>query len=202
VIKKDLRRRQIIEAAAEVFGNSNFQDAAIAEIAEKANVAEGTIYQYFKSKEDLFFSIPAEKTEEFCDEFDLHLEGIKDAFTKIRKLIWYYLYFFKTNPAYARSLMLEMRVSKSFIKSKTYGRIKAFTDKVLDILKEGQDEGRIREDVDIYIIRELILGILEHRITWWLLKEQRYDLVEHYDEICELILNGIKSSADKQELLK
>lgn len=200
--KKDLRRQQIIEAAAEVFGNSNFQDAAIAQIAERANVAEGTIYQYFKSKEDLFFAIPAEKTDEFCEEFDLHLEGIKDAFTKVRKLIWYYLYFFKTNPAYARSLMLEMRVSKSFIKSKTYSGIKAFTEKVLDILKEGQDEGRIRKDTDIYIMRELVLGVLEHRVTWWLLKEQKYDLVEHYDEICEMILNGIRSPEDKQELLK
>lgn len=192
--KKDLKRRQIIQAAAEVFGNSNFQNAAISEIAQKADVAEGTLYQYFKNKEDIFFSIPAEKTEEFCEEFDLHLRGIHDAFNKIRKLIWYYLYFFKTNPAYARSLMLEMRVSKNFIRSKTYDRIKVFTDKVLEIIKEGQEEGRIRKDIDIYIIRELLLGTLEHRVTGWLLKEEKYDLVEHYNEIFELIFNGIKSS--------
>lgn len=192
--KKDLRRQQIVQAAAEVFGNSNFQNAVISEIAQKANVAEGTLYQYFKNKEDLFFSIPAQKTEEFCDEFNLHLQGIHDAFSKVRKLVWYYLYFFKTNPAYARSLMLEMRVSKGFIKSETYGRIKAFTDKVLEIIKEGQEEGRIRKDVGVHAIRELILGVLEHRVTRWLLKEEKYDLVEHYDEICDLIFNGIKSS--------
>ncbi len=195
--KKDLKKQQIIQAATEVFGNSNFQNAAISEIAQKANVAEGTLYQYFKNKEDLFFSIPAEKTDEFCDEFDLHLQGINDTFGKIRKLIWYYLYFFKTNPGYARSLMLEMRVSKSFIRSKTYDRIKVFTDKVLEIIKEGQEEGRIRKDVDIYIIRELLLGFLEHRVTWWLLKEEKYDLVEHYDEIFELVFNGIKSSTEE-----
>lgn len=192
--KKDLRRQQIIEAAAEVFGSSNFQSALISEIAQKANVAEGTLYQYFKNKEDLFFSIPAQKTEEFCQEFNLHLQGIHDAFNKIRKLIWYYLYFFKTNPAYARTLMLEMRVSKSFSRSTTYDRIKAFTDKVLEILKEGREEGRIRKDVDLYVIRELLLGVLEHRVTRWLLKEEEYDLIEHYDEICDLIFNGIKPS--------
>jgi len=195
VSKKDLRRQQIIQAATEVFGNSNFQSASISEIAQKANVAEGTLYQYFKNKEDLFFSIPAQKTEEFCEEFNLHLQGIHDTFNKVRKLIWYYLYFFNTNPAYARTLMLEMRVSKSFISSKTYDRIKAFADKVLEIIKEGQEEGRIRKDVDVYVIRELLLGVLEHRVTRWLLKEEKYDLVEHYDEICDLIFNGIKSSA-------
>lgn len=192
--KKDLKRQQIIQAAAEVFGNSNFQNAIISEIAQKANVAEGTLYQYFKNKEDLFFSIPAQKTEEFCEEFNLHLQGIHDVFSKVRKLIWYYLYFFKTNPAYARSLMLEMRVSRGFIRSETYGRIKAFTDKVLEIIKEGQEEGRFRNDVGVYAIRELILGVLEYRVTRWLLKEEKYDLIEHYDEICDLIFNGIKSS--------
>jgi TetR/AcrR family fatty acid metabolism transcriptional regulator len=194
VSKKDLKRQQIIQAAAEVFGNSNFQNAIISEIAQKANVAEGTLYQYFKNKEDLFFSIPAQKTEEFCEEFNLHLQGIHDVFSKVRKLIWYYLYFFKTNPAYARSLMLEMRVSKGFVRSETYGRIKAFTDKVLEIIKEGQEEGRFRNDVGVYAIRELILGVLEYRVTRWLLKEEKYDLIEHYDEICDLIFNGIKSS--------
>jgi len=194
VSKKDLKRQRIIQAAAEVFGNSNFQNAIISEIAQKANVAEGTLYQYFKNKEDLFFSIPAQKTEEFCEEFNLHLQGIHDVFSKVRKLIWYYLYFFKTNPAYARSLMLEMRVSKGFIRSETYGRIKAFTDKVLEIIKEGQEEGRFRNDVGVYAIRELILGVLEYRVTRWLLNEEKYDLIEHYDEICDLIFNGIKSS--------
>jgi TetR/AcrR family transcriptional regulator, fatty acid metabolism regulator protein len=197
LLKKDLKRQKIVQAAAEVFGNSNFQNAAISEIAQKANVAEGTLYQYFKNKEDLFFSIAAEKTDEFCEEFDLHLQGINDTFGKIRKLIWYYLYFFKINPAYARSLMLEMRVSKSFIRSKTYGSIKAFTDKVVEIIKEGQEEGRIRKDMDIHLIREFLLGVLEHRVTRWLLKEEKYDLVENYDKIFELIFNGIKSSTEE-----
>lgn len=192
--RKDLRRQQIIQAAAEVFGSSSFQNAVIAEIAQKANVAEGTLYQYFKNKEDLFFSIPAQKTEEFCEEFNLHLQGIHDTFSKIRKLIWYYLYFFKTNPAYARTLMLEMRVSKSFIMSNTYGKIKAFTDKVLQIIREGQEAGDIRMDADPYVLREIILGILEHRVTRWLLKGEKYDLVEHYEDICGVIFDGIKSS--------
>lgn len=90
--------------------------------------------------------------------------------------------------------MLEMRVSKSFIKSETYGRIKAFTNKILEIIKDGQQEGSIRKDVDIYTIRELMLGIMEYRVTRWLLKGEKYDLVENYNEICDLILNGIKSS--------
>ena len=189
--KKHLKRQAIIESAIETFSKNGFQKSSISEIAQRANVAEGTIYQYFKNKEDLFFSIPAAKTREFCRELDLHLAGITGSFNKIGKLIWYYLYFFKSNPEYAKTLMLEMRVSKSFAKSKTYDSLKDFSGKVLDIIKEGQKEGLIRKDVNIYMIRELILGILEHMVTRWLLKGQTYDVMKYYKEANELITHGI-----------
>ena len=113
--KKTARKQSILQAAIEVFSKGSFKNSSISEIAKRANVAEGTIYQYYKNKEDLFFSIPVQKTIEFTEELDLHLQGITGAFNKIRKFIWYYLHFFKMNPAYGRILMLEMRVSASFV---------------------------------------------------------------------------------------
>jgi TetR/AcrR family transcriptional regulator, fatty acid metabolism regulator protein len=193
--KKDLRRKQIIQAAIEVFGNNSFKNACISEIAQKANIAEGTIYQYFKNKEDLFFSIPAEMIEEFCDELDLHLQGIHDSFNKLSKFVWLYLYHFKTNPAYARSLMLEMRVSKNFSKSKTHVKILGIYDRVNEIIKEGQEDGLIRKDIHGHTIWEMLQGMLEYRLTRWLLKDEDFDLMENYGEICDLIFNGIKSSS-------
>jgi len=192
--KKAIKKQLIIQAAIEIFSKNNFQNATIAEIARKANVAEGTIYQYFKNKEDLFFSIPVEKTKEFCRELGLHLQGIHGVFNKIRKFIWYYLYFFKMNPEYARTLMLEMRVSKSFVKTKSYKSFKPFTNQILEIIEEGQREGMIRKDVNIYILRQLILGILEHIVTRWLLKGERYDLMGYYNEVSELAIHGISGS--------
>ncbi len=189
--KKIERRQSIIQAAIEVFSKNNFPNSTISEIAQKANVAEGTIYQYFENKEDLFFSIPVEKSKEFSRELELHLQGINGAFNKISKFIWYYLYFFKKNPEYARTLMLEMRVSKNFVKTKAYQSFKPFTNQVLEIIREGQQERIIRDDVNIYILRQLILGILEHMVTRWLLKGERYDLLEHCDEVNKLIIHGM-----------
>jgi TetR/AcrR family transcriptional regulator, fatty acid metabolism regulator protein len=186
------RRESIIQAAIEVFGRKDFKTARIAEIAQKAGVADGTIYQYFKSKEDLFFSIPIEKTNEFRSQLELHLEGISGAFNKIRKFVWYFLYFFKTNPEYGRILMLEMRVSKSFVTTETYDFLKQSVGRVMDIIREGQEEGVIRQDTDIYILRHLILGTLEHMVTRWLLKEEKYDLLEHHQEASRLLIDGLR----------
>jgi len=189
--KKAAKKQQILQAAVEAFGRSNFEDASISEIARRAGVAEGTIYQYFKNKQDLFFSIPREKTKVFTSKLDEYLEGISDTRDKIRKFVWYYLYFFTTNPAYARSLMLEMRISRAFAKSSSYKGIKKFTNQALEILREGQERGIIRKDVDIYLARHLLLGILEHVVTRWLLKGEKDDIIQHYGQVSDIILNGI-----------
>jgi TetR/AcrR family fatty acid metabolism transcriptional regulator len=192
--KKATKKHLIIQAAIEVFSKNGFQNSSISEIAQRANVAEGTIYQYFRNKEDLFFSIPVEKTREFCRELDLHLEGIHGPLNKIRKFVWYYLHFFKANPEYSRTLMLEMRVSKNFVKTTTYKSFKNFTNRILEIIREGQEEGVIRTDVNIYLIRQLVLGILEHIVTRWLLKREKYDLLGHYDQVSKLVIDGISDT--------
>jgi TetR/AcrR family transcriptional regulator, fatty acid metabolism regulator protein len=188
------RRESIINAAIEVFSKKDFKRASISEIAQGAGVADGTIYQYFRNKEDLFFSIPVEKTNEFRNQLELHLEGISGAFNKIRKFVWYFLYFFKTNPGYGRILMLEMRVSKSFVDTETYGFLKQSVGQVMNILVEGQNEGVIRQDTDIYILRHLILGTLEHIVSRWLLKGEKYDLLEHHQEVSRILIDGLRAA--------
>lgn len=191
--KKVTRRESIIQAAIEVFSNKDFKSASISEIAQKAGVADGTIYQHFRNKEDLFFSIPIEKTNEFRSQLELHLEGISGAFNKMRKFVWYFLYFLKTNPGYARILMLEMRVSRSFVKTKTYGFLKQSVSQVMDIIVEGQDEGVIRQDTDNYILRHVVLGTLEHMVSRWLLKGEKYDLLEHHQEVSRILIDGLRA---------
>jgi TetR/AcrR family fatty acid metabolism transcriptional regulator len=200
--KSKLRKEQIIHAAITVFGKNSFQDASISQIARVAGVAEGTIYQYFKNKEDLFFSIPLERSKVFREQFNVHLQGITGAIEKIKKLVWYYLYFFKTNPDYARSLMLEMRVTRHFRRTRTYRGLRIFGQQVLQILKEGQEQGVIRNDCDIYLSRQLLLGMLEHIVTRWLLRGERYDVAERHEQVADLILSGIASqcSSPKQKL--
>jgi TetR/AcrR family fatty acid metabolism transcriptional regulator len=189
--KKKVKRQLIIDAAIEVFSRNGFQNSTISEIAQKANVAEGTIYQYFKNKEDLFFSIPIDKTNEFYNELELHLQGIHGAENKIRKFVWYYLYHLQDNPDYARALMLEMRVNRNFANAKAFEAYRPLTHKILEIIEGGQEEGIIRKDVSVYTIRHLILGMLEHIVTRWLLKGEKGDLLDQYKEAVELLIQAI-----------
>jgi TetR/AcrR family transcriptional regulator, fatty acid metabolism regulator protein len=195
---KITRRQSILQAAIEVFSKKGFQTASISEIAQGAGIADATIYKYFKNKEDLFFAIPIEKTKEFRSQLELHLEGISGAFNKIRKFVWYFLYFFKANPEYGRILLLDIRVSKSFVKTETYDFLKQSVSQVMNIIREGQNEGVIRRDIDIYILRHSILGMLEHMVCRWLLKGEKYDLLEHHQEVCQVLIDGLKAMPPNQ----
>jgi TetR/AcrR family fatty acid metabolism transcriptional regulator len=96
--------------------------------------------------------------------------------------------------------MRELRVSKNFAKAKAYQSFRQFTSQVLEIIKEGQKEGVIRDDVNIYVLRQLLLGILEHMVTRWLLKGEKYDLLEHCDEVNGLIVRGMSLTTNPHEL--
>jgi TetR/AcrR family fatty acid metabolism transcriptional regulator len=193
--RKKTKKQQIIQAAIEVFGKKNFREAGISEIARLAGVADGTIYEYFKSKQHLFFSIPLERTKVFCQQLNRHLEDSKDTPDKIRRLIWYYLYFFKINPDYARSLMLEMRVNKDFAKSRSSKSFSPFMKALIEILEQGQKEGGVRRDLPARLLRQVLLGSLEYVVTRWLLKGEKYDLLRDYEEMSEAILGGIGDHA-------
>jgi TetR/AcrR family fatty acid metabolism transcriptional regulator len=92
--------------------------------------------------------------------------------------------------------MLEMRVSKSFVETKAYGFLKQSVSQVMNILTEGQNSGLIRQDTDIYILRHLILGTLEHMVSRWLLKGEKYDLLKHHQEVSQILIDGLKETCD------
>jgi TetR/AcrR family fatty acid metabolism transcriptional regulator len=89
-------------------------------------------------------------------------------------------------------------VSKSFVKTETYDFLKQSVSQVMNIIIEGQNEGVIRQDTDIYILRHLILGILEHMVCRWLLKGEKYDLLEHHHEVCQVLIDGLKAIPPNQ----
>jgi TetR/AcrR family transcriptional regulator, fatty acid metabolism regulator protein len=79
MLKKIAKRKSIIQAVIKFFGQKNFQNSGISEIPQRAGVAEGTMYQCFKNKEDFPFLYPIKKTKGFCSQLELHLEGVTGA---------------------------------------------------------------------------------------------------------------------------
>ena len=190
--KQKEKKIKIFEAAREIFAEKGYENTTMSQIAFASNVAIGTIYEYFDNKEELFFYVAAERYETFDKELKIQLSGIKSAFDKIRKYIWFYFYYFQKDPVYAELWLFNIRLNKRLSASNEHPWMQQSGRVIIDMLREGQAEGVVRQDVSLYVIRHMILGSLEHAMTRWLLKGKVYDVLPYSENISDLIIEAIK----------
>ncbi len=187
------KKRRILNSAIKIFGEKGFQNATISEIAKNAGIGDATIYEYFKSKEDILLEIPVEITKELIPQLNDHMMGIKGALNKLRKFIWWWLNYVEKNPGYGAIVLLELKTNKNYVSTMAYQAARNFYQIVLDIIKEGQEEGSIKKDINIYLARSICVGALEHIIIRWLLKERKYSLTQYADELADLLIDSFKT---------
>lgn len=191
------KRKRIINSAIKIFGEKGFQNATISEIAKDAGIGDATIYEYFKSKEDILLEIPVEITKELIPQINDHMMGIKGALNKLRKFIWWWLNYIEKHPGYGAIVMLELKTNKNYVSTAAYQAARNFYQIVLDIIKEGQEEGSIKKDLNIYLARSICVGAIEHIIIRWLLKERKYSLIQYADELSDILIDAFKTEKTK-----
>jgi TetR/AcrR family fatty acid metabolism transcriptional regulator len=186
------RKKKILASATKIIGEKGFQNATIAEIAKEAGIGDATIYEYFRNKEDLLLAIPVETTKDLIADINEHMMGIKGAFNKLRKFIWWWLNYVEKNPGYGVVVLLELKTSKTYVSTEAYQAARNFYQIILDILKEGQEEEAIKKEINLYLARSLCVGAMEHIIIRWLLKDRKYSLLQYADELADLLIDSLK----------
>lgn len=151
--EKNLRRQMILSAAESVFSKKGLKAATLDEVAETAELSKGTIYIYFKSKEDLFFSLLTNGLHllyETLDNPGLEELGAQEAIVKMGEL---YYRFSEQQPHYFMLFNLTERVDSSAeISSAVFAELQKVNEKIFDLvaryIKRGVDEGVFRSDID------------------------------------------------------
>ncbi|MFK5952074.1 MAG: TetR/AcrR family transcriptional regulator C-terminal domain-containing protein [Desulfobacterium sp.] len=184
---KSQKKEMLLKVASKMFAEKGFAGTSIAKMAKAAGVRETIIYELFSGKEDLLFNIPVEKTVTLIESLTEHLEGITGAENKLRKMIWHYLNFQENNREYATIILFELRPNRRFYGTKSYDSFKDYNKIVMDILKEGADEGVFHGKICLPLFRNLIFGALEHVILSWILFDKNKTPVEHAKELCDLL---------------
>ena len=192
ISRESERKRKILTSAIKIFGEKGFQNATISEIAKESGIGDATIYEYFKNKEDILLAIPVEITKELIPQINDHMMGIKGALNKLRKFIWWWLNYVEKNPGYGSIVLLELKTSKTYVSNEAYQAARNFYKIVLDIIREGQEEGSIKKEINIYLARSICVGAIEHIIIRWLLKERKYSLTQYADELADLLVDSLK----------
>jgi TetR/AcrR family fatty acid metabolism transcriptional regulator len=189
--KNPEKRLAILEAAENIFSKKGFQGATVSNIAKKAHVSEATIYEYFSTKEELLFSIPAEKILEYQTKNREILQYIKEDTHKLRFLIYRHLQLYASDPNYAKVAMLILKTNRNFLNTDAYKVVQDSARNTTEVLEEGIESGEFRADIQPYLVRAMIWGTIEHLVIRKSLLGKPEDLLSLVDEITNTIFQGI-----------
>ncbi|EFK09327.1 transcriptional regulator, TetR family [delta proteobacterium NaphS2] len=185
------RKEKIIRSAQESFSEKGFTRCSLAEIAKKAGVTDPIIYHYFKNKEELLFSALSEKLIDVTRELELHLEGIADPVSRLRKMIWYHLYVNDLSPNKIRilkNLLLECRANQNFYSSAAFKKLRHYTKHMIEILKLGVDKHVFSSDLNLILVRDLIFGLLDQEGLSCFASHEIDRSLPDFEHIMDLIL--------------
>jgi len=187
---------QIIEGALQVFGEKGFEATTISEICKKAKISDATLYEYFSSKEDVLFSIAEYFTSSEIKKIREVNHYIHDTRERMRMLIQAHLEFYEGNPLYSSVALLNLKGNRNFIKSKAYGVVRESTKGFVDTFQEGVEKGIFRDDIDKYLVRNMILGFIEHLIIQWLLVGRPEKISTYRDTIFDMVIRAIEKRVE------
>lgn len=183
--------KQIIEAAVKVIAENGYHGSQVSKIAKEAGVADGTIYLYFKNKDDILVSVFEEKMGQFIEKIVEETSKKENADEKLEKLIEMHFTQLSANYHLAIVTQLELRQSNYTLRRQINKVLKPYLAVIDGIIKEGMEEGLFRENLNVPLVRQMIFGTLDEIVTNWVMKEQKYNLVTQVPEVHQLLTGGL-----------
>ncbi|MFC1825479.1 TetR/AcrR family transcriptional regulator [Thermodesulfobacteriota bacterium] len=177
------RKEKILNAAVKTMIRKGFSGCTMSDIAQASGLTEPTIYQYFKGKEDLLFSGIARQGVSGYSFYNEHLQGISGGYNKLRKLIWAHLRWSDLHQEYATLSFLECRTNHNFYKSGAYEMIRQYSRMFMGIFKEAVEEGTLRSDLNLTLVRDIILGLLDFEGYTVAITGEIKDSVQDHEDI-------------------
>lgn len=195
--KRADKRSLITDAAVDVFAEKGFHQARVSDIARKAGVADGTIYLYFKNKEDLLLSIFEEKMDLLLEGLGEALSDTSDPVERIRRYARFHFRQVEDNRAAAEVLQVELRLSNKFLKEYRPEKLWAYLGVFGQIVREGQAQGLFRADLDPFIGMWSFFGALDELAMQWVLsrKQDRFPLERAADQVADVFIRGMLTAS-------
>jgi TetR/AcrR family fatty acid metabolism transcriptional regulator len=190
--KKTEKFDRIIDAAVTVFAETGYHGSQVSKIAREAGVADGTIYLYFKSKEDILVSLFRVRLGELVGKFKESVEASATADGAIRKICELHYRELENNPDLAYVTQIELRQSSLELRKAIGQALKPYIQLIEEVLVQGIEEGTFRQGIDIKLTRLLIFGGIDEVVTSWLISGRKYSLSAQINSTVEFFLKALK----------
>lgn len=184
------KRDAILRAAIDVFAERGFFTAQVADVARAAGVAAGTVYLYFRSKDDLLVSIFDRTMRDALAEGHAAVAGVEDPRERLRRFARVHLSWLGRDKSLAVVFQVELRQSTKFMERLSETRLRDYLGLMRTAIADGQAAGVFRRDINPTTAAKALFGALDEMATNWMLSRRRYALAAEADAVVDLFLNG------------
>ena len=173
----------------EVFSESDFHAVGIRDIAKKAGVSFATIYKHYGNKERLVFAFVDIWMGRLTDRIIDHLQGMADLKEKLRKIFWLQLEYYECHSDFAKIIFMTLPM-KTWMTDESFEQRRMF-NLLMDVLRQGQEEGVLNPNVDTRILLDFMLGFVQRSFIMWVQRGQKDNLADQTDVMFDMIWRGI-----------
>ncbi|MFC4075683.1 TetR/AcrR family transcriptional regulator [Salinithrix halophila] len=181
----------IIDAAVRVIAQFGYHQAQVSKIAREAKVADGTIYLYFKNKDDVLISLFNEKMGAFISDVERALSAVPSPEDQLKELVRLHFEYLEGDHELAIVTQIELRQSNPEVRRQIGLIVKKYYDVIDQLLRSGIEKGSFAEDFDVRTARYMIFGTIDETVTSWIMNDCKYSLMGQVEPILRLFLKGI-----------
>jgi TetR/AcrR family fatty acid metabolism transcriptional regulator len=185
------KHQQIIEAAVRVFARNGYYNSRVSDIAREAGVASGTIYLYFKTKDEILVTLFREKMAAWVSHVREQIAEEPGPVAKIRRLVALHFSVLEKDPALAEVVQVELRQGHKFFRGASAHEVSAYFELIGAVLQEGQAAGVFRDDVPVKIATKVLFGAMDQIATSWVLGKRKHRLTEAAEAVATVFLRGV-----------
>jgi TetR/AcrR family fatty acid metabolism transcriptional regulator len=187
------KREAILRAAISVFAHNGYFNSKVADIAREAGVADGTVYLYFKSKEEILHSIFDRSVDEAVADARKQLAALSDPREKLRQIARMHLERLGADRDLAVVFQVELRGSTKFMEEFSAAGFAEYLALIRSTFEEGQRAGIFRADLNAKVVAKILFGALDEMATNWILSQRRYKLAPMADQVLDIFLTGVNA---------
>jgi len=183
--------QQIIDAAIRVFARNGYYISRVSDIAREAGIAAGTIYLYFKTKDEILVTLFREKMAGWVARVRGEIAGEADAVARLRKLVALHFAVLEQNPDLAEVVQVELRQGHKFFRGASAHEVSAYFELIASVLEEGVAGGYFHADLPVKVATKMLFGAMDQMATSWVLGKRAYRLTEAADPVATIFLQGV-----------
>jgi TetR/AcrR family transcriptional regulator, fatty acid metabolism regulator protein len=187
--------QQIIDAAIRVFARTGYYNSRVSDIAREAGIASGTIYLYFKTKDEILVTMFREKMAEWVEVVRREIAAAPDPVAKLRRLVALHFSVLESNPDLAEVVQVELRQGHKFFRGASAHEVSAYFTLIGSVLEEGIASGQIRGDVPVKLATKMLFGAMDQVATSWVLGKRAYRLSDAAEAVATIFLKGVAADA-------